>query len=104
MCRAWTGAKGEGAISAAKGRSLPVHFNGRYCRVCTRDCFSAISSLSRSWNSIVPKGSRRCRFRRLFRFVARSRVGALSKSRCLTTMRGKKSDGRSYDDTAGWKG
>lgn len=53
------------------------------------DCFSATSSSSCSWNSIVPKG-RESAVSVVCSVPLLALVGALSKSRCLTTMREEK--------------
>ncbi|EGI59656.1 hypothetical protein G5I_12159 [Acromyrmex echinatior] len=98
------------AISAAKGRRSVLqfrrnghllYFNGRYCRVCVTIVSSTTSFSSCSWNSIVPKGQENA-VSVVCSVLLPALIGALSKSRCLTTTMRKKIR-RPYDDIAGWK-
>jgi len=87
-------------MAALSDTQLPVYFNGRYCRVCVT-IVSSTTSFSCSWNSIVPKGQESA-VSVVCSVLLPALVGALSKSRCLTTTTRKKIR-RSYDDMAGWK-
>jgi len=88
-------------MAALSDTQLPVYFNGRYCRVCVTIVSSTTSFSSCSWNSIVPKGQESA-VSVVCSVLLPALVGALSKSRCLTTTTRKKIR-RSYDDMAGWK-
>lgn len=72
-------------MASLSDTQLPIYFNGWYYRL-RHDCFSATYILLVLFMELYrAEGSRKCHFHRLFRPVARSLVGALSKSRCLTT-------------------
>ncbi|KYN28281.1 hypothetical protein ALC57_02342 [Trachymyrmex cornetzi] len=79
------------AISAAKGRRSVLQFR--------RNGHMTFSSCS--WNSIVPKGQESA-VSVVCSVPLPALIGALSKSRCLTTTARKKIR-RLYDDMAGWK-